>query len=77
MNFEEGSFRVLKGVEVDVLENGGLDLENETLAQADWVVASIHFGKRQSKEKIHSRYMDAFMNPHVDVIAHPTGRMIE
>lgn len=76
LNFEEGSFRVLKGVEVDVLENGGLDLENETLAQADWVVASIHFGKRQSKEKIHSRYMDAFMNPHVDVIAHPTGRMI-
>ena len=69
-------FRVLKGVEVDILEDGGLDLENETLARADWVVASVHFGKRQSKARIRDRYLDAFLNPYVDVIAHPTGRMI-
>ena len=70
------SFHLFKGAEVDILEDGGLDLEDETLAQADWVVASIHFGKRQSQSKIHRRYMDAFTNPYVDVIAHPTGRMI-
>lgn len=69
-------FRVLKGVEVDILENGGLDLTDETLSHADWVIASIHFGKRQARSRIHARYMDAFKNPYVDVIAHPTGRMI-
>ncbi len=69
-------FKVLKGVEVDILEDGGLDLSDETLKQADWVIASIHFGKRQSQSRIHERYMDAFTNPYVDVIAHPTGRMI-
>lgn len=69
-------FRALKGAEVDILEEGGLDLEDETLAHADWVIASIHFGKNQSQSKIHRRYMDAFTNPYVDVIAHPTGRMI-
>ncbi len=69
-------FRVLKGAEVDILEDGGLDLADETLAKADWVVASIHFGKRQAREQIHRRYLDAFRNPYVDVIAHPTGRMI-
>ena len=69
-------FYILKGAEVDILEDGGLDLEDSTLAQADWVVASVHFGKRQPRTKIHSRYMDAFLNPYVDVIAHPTGRII-
>lgn len=70
------NFHVLKGAEVDILEDGGLDLEDETLSHADWIVASIHFGKRQNQRQIHSRYMDAFTNPYVDVIAHPTGRMI-
>ena len=69
-------FRILKGVEVDVLENGDLDLADETLAQADWVVASIHFGKRQPREQIEARYLKAMKSPYVDVIAHPTQRII-
>ncbi len=70
------SFVILKGAEVDILEKGGLDFSDETLSQADWIVASIHFGKIQSQSQLHRRYMDAFQNPYVDVIAHPTQRVI-
>jgi DNA polymerase (family 10) len=67
---------VLKGVEVDILEAGGLDLPDEVLAQADWVVASLHFGQRQTRERITHRILEAIENPHVSVIAHPTGRIL-
>lgn len=67
---------VLKGVEVDILERGGLDIPDEVLAQADWVVASVHFGQQQLREQITERILGALHNPHVDAIAHPTGRML-
>jgi DNA polymerase (family 10) len=69
-------FRILKGIEVDILEKGGLDLPDEILAQADWVVASIHYGQKQSREQITARIVGALANPHVSAIAHPTGRLI-
>jgi DNA polymerase (family X) len=67
---------VLKGVEVDILERGGLDIPDEVLVEADWVVASVHFGQQQSREQITDRVLGALQNPHVDAIAHPTGRML-
>jgi DNA polymerase (family 10) len=67
---------VLKGIEVDILEKGGLDLPDEVLARADWVVASLHYGQNQPRERITARIVDAIENPHVDVIGHPTGRLI-
>ena len=67
---------VLKGIEVDILERGGLDLPDEVLAQADWVVASVHYGQRQPRDQITRRVLDALANPHVACIAHPTGRML-
>lgn len=70
------TFRLLKGAEVDILEDGGLDLTDEVLERADWIVASIHVARRQSREQLHRRYMDAFLSPYVDVIAHPTQRVI-
>jgi DNA polymerase (family 10) len=69
-------FRVLKGVEVDILEPGGLDLEDDVLAEADWVVASVHYGQKQPREQITRRIVGALVNPHVSAIAHPTGRLI-
>jgi DNA polymerase (family 10) len=69
-------FTLLKGVEVDILEAGGLDLDDDVLAQADWVVASVHFGQNQSRDKITGRVIDAIRNPHVSAIAHPTGRLL-
>jgi len=67
---------VLKGIEVDILEKGGLDLPDEVLVEADWVVASLHYGQGQSRERITARIIEAIENPHVAVIGHPTGRLI-
>jgi len=67
---------VLKGIEVDILERGGLDLPDDVLADADWVVASVHYGQQQSREQITRRAIEALENPHVDAMAHPTGRLL-
>lgn len=69
-------FTVLKGVEVDILEKGGLDIEDDVLAEADWVVASVHYGQNQPREQITRRIFEALENPYVSAIAHPTGRLI-
>jgi DNA polymerase (family 10) len=71
-----GDFVVLKGIECDILEKGGMDLPDDVLAEADWVIASVHYGQQQSKEQITDRILGALENPYVDVIAHPTGRLI-
>jgi DNA polymerase (family 10) len=76
LNRKLKGFRVLKGIEVDILEKGGLDLENDVLAQADWTVASVHYGQNQSREQITRRIIGALENPHVRAVAHPTGRLI-
>lgn len=74
---QEGeNFRILKGAEVDILEDGGLDLKDDTMRRADWIVASIHVAREQSRNMIERRYMDAFRSPYVDAIAHPTERVI-
>ncbi len=67
---------VLRGVELDILENGKLDLPDSVLAEADWVVASIHYGQNQSEKQITQRLLNAIRSPHVDAIGHPTGRLI-
>jgi DNA polymerase (family 10) len=71
-----GTFTVLKGIECDILEKGGLDLPDEVLAQADWVLASVHYGQRQPRPQITERILGALENPYVSAIAHPTGRLI-
>ncbi len=68
--------RVLKGVEVDILENGDLDISDDVLAQADWVTASVHYGGNQSREKITGRIVGAIEHPYVSSISHPTGRLL-
>jgi DNA polymerase (family 10) len=67
---------VLKGIEVDMLERGGLDLPDHVLARADWVVASLHYGQSQPRERITERILEAIRHPAVRVIGHPTGRLI-
>jgi DNA polymerase (family 10) len=67
---------LLKGVELDILENGELDLPDSVLAEADWVVASIHYGQNQSRDQITRRLLNAIRNPHVSAIGHLTGRLI-
>jgi len=72
----EGRLMILKGIECDILEAGGMDLPDDCLAEADWVLASVHYGQRQPRPQITDRILGAIANPHVDCIAHPTGRLI-
>ncbi|MEC7109622.1 MAG: DNA polymerase/3'-5' exonuclease PolX [Planctomycetota bacterium] len=72
----DGSFRILKGIECDILEQGGMDLPDEVLAQGDWVLGAIHYGQQQSLEQITERILEAIRHPEVDAIAHPTGRLL-
>jgi len=69
-------FRVLKSVEMDILENGKLDLPDELLAEADYVVATIHYGLKQSERQLTDRLLAAIGNRWVDAIGHPTGRIV-
>lgn len=67
---------ILKAIECDILEKGGLDLADDVLAEADYVVCSVHYGQNQSSAKITARIVEAIENPYVSAIAHPTGRLI-
>lgn len=71
-----GKLRVLAGVEVEIKADGSLDYPDEVLAELDLVLASLHTGLRTGRERTTQRLLSAIQNPHVDVIAHPTGRLI-
>ncbi|HXY53339.1 MAG TPA: DNA polymerase/3'-5' exonuclease PolX [Nitrospirota bacterium] len=69
-------FKILKGTEIDIRSDGGLDLSDDVLMRLDIVVASIHSGFKQPREQITKRLLSAIRSPCVSVIAHPTGRLI-
>ncbi|MBA2755991.1 MAG: DNA polymerase/3'-5' exonuclease PolX [Chloroflexi bacterium] len=69
-------FRLLHGCELEVRADGRLDYEDDLLARFDLVVASVHVARRQSRAELTARTLNAIRSPHVDVIAHPSGRMI-
>jgi DNA polymerase (family X) len=69
-------FTIFSGVEMDILPDGTLDYDDELLEEMDFVIASIHSAFSQPKKKIMERFISALKNPHVDMIAHPTGRKI-
>jgi DNA polymerase (family 10) len=69
-------FRVLRGIECDILPNGGLDLPDDVLAELDWVQVSVHGGQRMPRREMTARVEAALRNPHVSCLSHPTGRLI-
>jgi putative hydrolase len=73
-NAELEGITILQGIEVDILEDGSLDLPDETLAALDIVVASPHMKLRMERAAMTERMLLAVNHPHVDVIGHPTGR---
>ncbi|GAP15436.1 DNA polymerase IV [Longilinea arvoryzae] len=70
------SLRLLQGAEVEIHADGSLDYEDEVLAELDVVVASLHSSLRQPREQITERLLRAMRNPNVDVIGHPSGRLL-
>jgi DNA polymerase (family 10) len=69
-------FRVLPGIECDILRNGSLDLPDSVLAELDWVQASVHGGQRMPARELTKRTVEAMRNPHVRCLSHPKGRII-
>ncbi len=67
---------LLQGAEVEILADGTLDYPDDVLAELDLVVASLHTSLEQPRAKVTERLLNAVVNPHVDVIGHPTGRLI-
>ncbi len=72
----ESAFRLLAGIECDILLDGAMDLDSETLAQLDIVIASVHSGFAQSGEEVTARILRACENPYVQILGHPTGRKV-
>lgn len=70
-------FRVLQGIEVDILDDGGLDQEDALLAELDVVVASVHSKLRSDSETMTHRMVGAIANPRTNILGHCTGRLIE
>ena len=71
-----GGFRLLHGCELEIRGDGSLDFDDELLASFDVVVAALHQGRRQPRAQLTARVLGAIASPHVDVIAHPAGRML-
>jgi DNA polymerase (family X) len=75
-NDELGPFRVLRGIECDILPDGRLDLPDDVLAELDWVQASVHGGQRMPRAEMTKRVEEALQHPAVRCLSHPTGRII-
>jgi len=75
-NASSRGFTILRSVELDILENGKLDLPDDVLADADYVVATIHYGLNQGEKELTRRLVGAAEHPWVDAIGHPTGRLV-
>ena len=69
-------FRVLRGIECDILPDGRLDLPDDVLAELDWVQASVHGGQRMPEREMTKRVEEALRNPYVRCLSHPKGRYI-
>lgn len=75
-NQANSDFTILSGIEMDILPNGELDYPNSVLEEVDFVIASIHSAFSQNRETLMARMKQAMFNPNVNLIAHPTGRLI-
>lgn len=76
VNAAVAPFRILQGIEVEVRADGSLDLPDDVLAELDWVNASVHSSLRQERERLTGRALAAIRHPPVDVLSHPTGRIV-
>jgi DNA polymerase (family 10) len=72
----DGSFKVFKGIECDILNDGSLDYNNEVLQTFDFVVASVHSNLKMTEEKAMGRILKAIENPYTTILGHPTGRLL-
>lgn len=73
----QAKFQILKGCEANILNDGSIDIKNESLAKLDYVIAGIHSSFKMGKNEMTARMIKAMKNPNVDIISHPTGRILK
>ncbi len=73
----KSKFQILQGCEANILNDGSIDIKDDALAKLDYVIAGIHSNFKMPKEKMTERIIRAMKNPHLDIISHPTGRLIK
>ncbi|MDW7695084.1 PHP domain-containing protein [Flammeovirgaceae bacterium SG7u.111] len=76
LNEKLAPFKIFKGIESDILNDGNLDYDNEVLASFDFIVASIHSNLKMDKQKATDRLLKAIANPYTTTLGHPTGRLL-
>jgi DNA polymerase (family 10) len=76
LNSQYQSFKILKGIESDILNDGSLDYPDDILKSFDFVVASIHSNLKMNEEKATERLIKAIENPYTNILGHPTGRLL-
>ncbi|MEM6396344.1 MAG: PHP domain-containing protein [Bacteroidota bacterium] len=76
LNEELAPFRILKGIESDILNDGSLDYEDDILAGFDCIIASVHSNLRMDEQKATQRLVTAIQNPYTHILGHPTGRLL-
>jgi len=70
-------FRILKGCEANILKDGSIDIKDESLAELDYVIAGVHSNMKMEKAEMTARIIKAIRNQNVDIISHPTGRILK
>jgi len=76
LNSKYNNFKILKGIESDILNDGSLDYPEEILKTFDFIVASVHSNLKMSEEKANQRLIKAIENPYTNILGHPTGRLL-
>lgn len=77
VKFEKRKFKILHGCEANILKDGSIDIEDEALAKLDFVIAGVHSSMKMEKKEMTNRIIKAMRNPNVDIISHPTGRILQ
>jgi DNA polymerase (family X) len=73
----QAKFKILKGAEANILKDGSIDIKDDALAKLDFVIAGIHSNMKMDKRGMTERIIKAMKNPNVDIISHPTGRILK
>jgi DNA polymerase (family 10) len=74
---QKSKFRILHGCEANILNNGSVDIKDEVLEKLDYVIAGVHSSMKMEKNEMTDRIIKAIKNPNIDIISHPTGRLIQ
>lgn len=77
LKFKNKKIKILKGCEANIMTDGSIDITDEALAKLDFVIAGVHSQMKMPKEKMTERIIKAMENPNVDIISHPTGRLLK